>query len=143
MKDCFLEAIKCHHNDIALYIQATYLKDINVKYIETSINACNFVLILSAVELEQNQHLLEDKKEIQNIFNCFCANGYIEFVELFLSQPELIDINAKESIRFILSIFISIDGVFYIFFLDKKKTNLIHLFILPLLIMKSILLNYF
>lgn len=102
LKDCFLESIKCHHNDIALYIQATYLKEVNVKYIETSINACNFVLILNAIELEQNNHLLEDKKEIQNIFNCFCANGYIDFVQFFLDQKDLIDINAKESIRYYL-----------------------------------------
>lgn len=128
LKDCFLESIRCHHNEIASYIQSTYLKDVALKYIETSISACNFILIENAFNLESNRHLLEDKKEIQNLFNCFCANGYINFVELLLNQPDLIDINAKDSIRFKKIFFYfsnQIDGIFFI------DINLILLFILP------------
>lgn len=98
LKDCFLEAIKSHHNDIAEYIQSTYLSNVQLKYAEASINSYNDLYLKKAIDASNNT-LITDPKEAQNLFNYFCANGYMNIVDFLLHQSSLININGKDAIR--------------------------------------------
>lgn len=95
--ECLQTAIECHHNDIAKYIQNTYLENTEYKMHDIIINY-NFSLI-------QND-------EIDHYLFCYlCENDYFTFVKLLLDEGK-IDINEK--IIFKIIILIQFNNFFFL-----------------------------
>ena len=75
---CFKEAIKCHHNDIANYIQNNYLENQNC-YDQCIMQYYNFSLF-------QSDSINEP------VFYCFCEFDYFTYVKILL-QGDKINVN--------------------------------------------------
>ena len=75
-KQCFEESVKCHHNNIANYINDHYLHNYDISYF---IKYYNFLLI-------QNFSIDE------SLFYAFCENDYYTLVKILLNEKE-IDVN--------------------------------------------------
>lgn len=81
-ENCYLEAIKCYHIDMANYIKNKYLADKSIDISLKCLEFYNFEFI---------------QKDIINasVFHLLCKYDYISFVKALL-QDQSIDVNAKD-----------------------------------------------
>ena len=77
---CLLEAIKCHHNEIAEYIQDNLINNfkMNEKVLEGSILNYNYLFI-------------PEKLDITNVFFYFCKSRNFNFVDIFMCNSKRYD----------------------------------------------------
>ena len=83
-KDCFIESIKCHHNEIAFHIQEKYLsKEANddIDVFTKSLKYHNYLFISNNID-------------IKTAFYYFCKYDYSDLVENIL-KTQNVDINEK------------------------------------------------
>lgn len=75
----FRESIKCHHNDIAYYIENNYLsqKDGNLLMSNS--------MYLNICEYQNYPHFTPD---FERYFDCLCFSGYKTLVKLLIKQNE-------------------------------------------------------
>ena len=82
--ECFIESIKCHHNNIAEYIKNNFLNDIDkFDIIASCLKYYNFAFI--------------DCELIKNSFYYLCHYDYYQFVKLLVKNDK-IDINQIKNI---------------------------------------------
>lgn len=70
-KDCFLESIKCHHNDFVEFIQTNYSIDYDESAVEYSF--CYY-----------NYNFLPDDLTQRIVFFCLCKYNYSKMVDCYL-----------------------------------------------------------
>ena len=85
-KNCIIESIKCHHNDIANYFINNYL--------QSDDDFCDQILKY------YNFYFIQDNFINISTFNCMCRYDYYLFVNLFFKEKN-IDVNKKILNKFI------------------------------------------
>ena len=87
---CLEESIKCHHNDIANYIQNNYINSNEEKFNEN---------VLSYSLHYHNYEYFTNDMNNKFIFYYACQYDYLELVKLYINRDEL-NINLNEKIIF-------------------------------------------
>lgn len=88
-QECLEEAIKCHHNEIAQYIQDNFLNDQKIKNdFNKSVLGMSFNYL--------NYSFLPNEFDSNIIFYYFCRYGYVDFVNDLLKN---MDLNVNEKIK--------------------------------------------
>lgn len=83
-RDCYQESVKCHHNEIALYIRDYFLKNKNSSERE------NFETdVLSYTFRYYNFALFPSELDDEYIFFYSCKYGYLELIKLFLNTKKM------------------------------------------------------
>ena len=83
--NCLFESIKCHHNDIAKYIEDNVLNDTKIE-----INKNNFHSnVASYIFNNYNYYFIPEKIDDYCIFFYLCKYDYFEIVKLYLNSYEL------------------------------------------------------
>lgn len=94
--DCYNEAIKCHYNEIAVYVEETFLKEkIPFSSIETCIRSFNIQMMIRI--LENNQNILKKQSEFNLFFFYMCEYGYTDIVEVILKNINQDFLKEKDS----------------------------------------------
>ncbi|KAK8837312.1 hypothetical protein M9Y10_036744 [Tritrichomonas musculus] len=88
-KSCYEEAIKCHHNDIARYIENNFL-NLNIKNEKENFFYKNPV---SFGFRYHNFNFMQDEFDDKLIFNYLCYYDYFNLVKILLESSEKVDIN--------------------------------------------------
>ena len=88
-QQCFLEAVKCHHNDLANYIESNFLLPQN------PINEST--IFLQAINYHNFTYFSDDATIDFDVFYALCENDYYLFVEDFLKESSL-NLNLKKII---------------------------------------------
>ena len=76
--NCFMESVKCHHNDIANYIQELYLQ-------KTLNSEKNVILFLK----NYNFAFLKNDFIYENAFEILCKYDYCSFVDIILKETKI------------------------------------------------------
>lgn len=105
--ECYNEAIKCHFNEIAVYIEESFLKEkIPFSSIETCVRSFNIQMMTRI--FENDEKVLIKQTDFNKFFFYLCEYGYIDIVDLILKQTKNGILNEKDteiSIYIILMIF--------------------------------------
>ena len=111
-EECLKESIKCHHNEIAIYIQDNLI--INYKEIPKRCFTQSFISY--SFEYYNYYFIPEENDDFNYIFYCACYYNYPLIVDLLL-KTQKIDLNQKIIFNFILFIkFQELQLQKYIFF---------------------------
>ena len=102
---CLYEAIKCHHNNIAEYIENNLLTQTNKSEMNTSANIIHFF----------NHNFIQDALKHENTFFYLCEYNYFKLVDLYLKHKK-IDINAILLMNTVLFFIIIYKRVLFQFF---------------------------
>lgn len=73
-ENCFNEAVKCHHNDLAIYIKDVLMNEEKIDY-KNCFKYCNF-------------RLIPDELKNNSIFYYLCHYNYSKLVELYLEERQ-------------------------------------------------------
>lgn len=89
------EAIKCHQNDIAFYIEENYLKEnIEISSIEISIAFHNIQMLIHI--LKNHSNCITKKKDFNIFFYNLCGFGYTEIVDSILKSIDYDILHEKD-----------------------------------------------
>ncbi|KAK8838964.1 hypothetical protein M9Y10_032424 [Tritrichomonas musculus] len=89
------EAIKCHQNEIAFYIEENYLKEnIEISSIEISIAFHNIQMLIHI--LKNHSNCITKKKDFNIFFYNLCGFGYTEIVDSILKSIDYDILHEKD-----------------------------------------------